>query len=430
MNKVQVIIIAFSIIIVIAAIIIFSFMSSGEPPRIGDGTSQLVVWGVDRKEIFQSLFETYEREFKVKIEYEVKNPRTFRQDIIEALASEKNPDLVIASADWIVANRERLAPLPSSTATPEDIENIFARIVADTFIETVTAQQKPQRVVWALPLWIDPLVLYWNKDIFAEVRRAVPPPDWTEFIKASNDIRKLGQSDVVVRAGSALGRASNIPLYKEIFSLLLLQENADLEASLQKTSYQQEMESVIRFYSDFGNASKARSGVYTWNTRIAEPRALFTEGKLGMMLDYHSYKSFLAEKNTHISFGVALAPQIENAKTPVHFADVHAIAVLRRSQGQKTAWHFAQWLTSQAQAAIYLPRVGAAPARRDLIQASVLSPLLQESALNARRTKENYPEYNSDFLRDIIESVADGRLTPSESLAETRARYRGLLEQQ
>jgi len=101
MNKVQVIIIAFSIIIVIAAIIIFSFMSSGEPPRIGDGTSQLVVWGVDRKEIFQSLFETYEREFKVKIEYEVKNPRTFRQDIIEALASEKNPDLVIATGDLV-----------------------------------------------------------------------------------------------------------------------------------------------------------------------------------------------------------------------------------------------------------------------------------------------------------------------------------------
>jgi len=430
MNKVQIIIIIFSIIVIITAIIVFARVQAPENPGIGAETSSLTVWGVDRPEIFKDVFENYERQFRVTINYVEKDPRRFRQDVVEALAAGTHPDLVMASTDWILAQKDKLSPVPATIATPDLMETAFVDVVIDSFVETIEIERQPQTFIWALPLWVDPLVLYWNKDIFNVQNISLPPENWTSFIETSNKIKSVASGSVVQRAGSALGRAQNMPLFKEIFSLVLMQQGAALEDALKGTAFGEEMESAVRFYTDFGNASQARSGVYTWNARLPEPRDFFAEGKLGMMIDYYSYNKSLSQKASHISYDIAPAPQIENTPFPVHYADIRGVAVLRRSEFQDASWHFARWLAGAEQAALYLSHASAAPARRDLLAGNTLPHILVTGSLNAYRPREQFPDLNSSLLRDIIETVADGRFTPSEALTDAARKYRAAVEGQ
>jgi ABC-type glycerol-3-phosphate transport system substrate-binding protein len=422
MNKLQIIIFAFAIIMVIVGVIAFSLTGDQEPPLLGS-TGVLKVWGLEDEAFFKSSFKEYQGEFNVSIDYRQKDIRTFRQELIEALASDRAPDAVFATADWIISNKDKLTTMPATIATTEDVKRTYVDLVDTAFIETRQIDGQLKSGVWAFPLWIDPLVLYWNKDLFNAKRLALPPENWTKFIEISNDLRQIDGSNNVLQAGSALGRANNIPLFKQIFTLILLQQNASLEDALYGGTKRLEAESAIRFYTDFGNPSNSKSGVYTWNTRLPEPRDLFIEGKLGMMLDYHSYRSELREKNPHISFDIALAPQIENTQFPVHFADIRGVAVLKRSTQVLPAWHFASWITARDRIITYLGQTSVAPARRDLLQEATFPVVLKESSLNAKRSREEFPELNASLIKDIIEMVSDGRLTPSEALTDAKAKY-------
>ena len=58
-----------------------------------------------------------------------------------------------------------------------------------------------------------------------------------------------------------------------------------------------DVETFLRYYTDFGRLG---TSAYTWNTELPEPRKLFIEGKLGMMLDYASYAPELQKQNHSI----------------------------------------------------------------------------------------------------------------------------------
>ncbi len=426
MNKMQVIIIAFSVIIVIVALLVFR----KEPPstNIDQQTSELVVWGIDPESVFHDMLRVYESEFRTRVTYIEKDPRTFDRNILEALASKTPPDLIIAEEDWILSNRDKIVP-PKPTIVSADLaEQSIVNLASSLFIERVADGTKIQKNIIALPLWLDPLVLYWNKDLFAQVSPdpiAKPPENWDTFLNDSKGLTILGDGGRVVRSGAALGRAKNIPLYKEILSVLLLQLDVDIEGAIYSGGAKEKTasaESVIRFYTDFGNPSTAPKGAYTWNTRMPEPRMLFAEGKLGMMIDLYSFARELRSKNPHLSFDIAPLPQI-NAARKVNYARVRAITVPRTAKTPDASWLFARWLASGKAIESILKEYDAAPVGRDLLESGKINSLLKTASLTARRPRETYPLENSRILSGLIESVADGQKTVSEAITDARTAY-------
>lgn len=427
MNKVQIAIITFSIIIAIAAIIAFSLTGEPEPPIRVEG-GQLIVWGIDRADIFEGVFSSYKGELPVKIIYVEKDPRTFERELLEALASQNPPDLLIATDDWIRENHNKIAP-PAREIINVDVEKRnMVELASSLFIDEETVDGKVQKTIWALPLWLDPLVLYWNKDIFEQTAPkpiARPPEDWDTLVQFSKRIAVIGEGKKVALAGAALGRAKNIPLYKEILSLLLLQLDTDIESGIYSGSQKEKSElarSAIQFYTDFGNPNTAPGGAYTWDPRLAEPRELFAEGKLGMMVDLYSFASELRAKNPHLAFDIAPVPQARGGKR-VNYAKVMAVTVPKTAKSPPASWFFAKWLTSMEQVEIIMRSHNITPTGRDLLESGKIGVFLKSASITARRPRETYPAENSRILKDLIESVANGKMTASAAMAEASKAY-------
>jgi ABC-type glycerol-3-phosphate transport system substrate-binding protein len=409
MNKLQIIIIGGSIILAIIALILFS--ASGSTPPVGeDGVAQLVVWGIDSPSIFGKLFSEYEATMRTKIIYKQLDERSYARDITEALASNSGPDLVITPSEWIETNHNKLIPLSASLVPIRTFETTYVDIASFAFIEKAVIQSKPVENIWALPLWIDPLVLYWNKDIFNATGLPNPPKNWSEVKDYSKKTTVLGPGGSILRSGVALGRAKNIPLFREIFSLIMLQQGAGTEEPFLTRS--ETLESTLRFYSDFGNPKMTSS--YSWNIALPEPREMFLQGKLAMMLDFVSYSENLKARNPHLSFGVSPAPQLENAEAPTHLAEIRGITATRAAEKYSTAaWKFAYWLAGNSPGLTLASSHVSAPARRDLLQDPTLKkmelfPLAVETSLNAKRFHDPVRESSSQLLSEVIESTANG----------------------
>lgn len=80
------------------------------------------------------------------------------QKLILALADGYAPDLLITPSEVVFANQNRLLPINKTSITESDFRNLFidaASILIDT------------NGYLGLPLSIDPLVLYYNRDILS-----------------------------------------------------------------------------------------------------------------------------------------------------------------------------------------------------------------------------------------------------------------------
>ena len=416
MNKLQIVIIVFSIIIAIVGVIVFSQYKQPGGQIVGE----LSVWGIESPDVYRDTFRTYEDSQSIKIIYTQKDEKTFSEEIINALAERRGPDLVVTNNEWITEHLEKLSSAAATVANIQNLRSVFVESAADALFEINTdpVSKKTAGVIWGLPLWFDPLVLFWNKDIFDAASIALPPKNWFEFLDDANKIKKVAPGGVIVRAGTALGRSKTIPLYKELLGLLLLQQNTSIDSFL--TSSGNTSETVLRFYTDFGRFGAT---AYTWNNNQASPRDLFVSGKLGMMIDYASFAPRLVEKNAHLSYGVAPAPQPQGAEFPIHSGSVKSIAVTREAKNADTAWAFAKWLGGKDAVEMLVERYPAIPARRDLLDDPNLSQVAKEATLNARYVGDSYPRESSFIIGEMLESIADGKVTPSGALIEARQKF-------
>ncbi len=426
-NKVQVIAIIISIVVVIASLIVFSSPTEKAPSTFVSD-KDVIIWGIDDESLFADAIKDYGSQFKKKVIYIEKDPRTFDRDLLNAIAAGESPQAIITSTDWIAKNRDKLTPPKVSIISAENMETTFVDIATASLVEHKTTQDGiDEKTIWGLPLWIDPLVLFWNKDLFNQSLVAQAPETWDSFLDASNKIKELGTGGAVIKAGAAFGRARNIPLHKEILSLLLMQQGSSIDEifSLPTKEKEQAILSALRFYTDHG---KPGTNAYTWNGTIATPREFFIEGKLGMMLDYYSYKKELTDKNPHRAFGVSPVPQMQGGKL-VYIADVRAITVPKGASEKDAAWGFARFLVSQPELKKITSKNITVPARRDLVAIDSLPEILKKSVLNAKSSFEMYSKENSMLISEMIESIANGQLLPSEAISTARTKRSRLINE-
>lgn len=432
MNKVQIILIVLFVILAVVGVFLFAGIGAPKGPEFTKA-SQLTLWGTTPASSLQTVLRDFKDTYKTEIIYVEKSPLTFNQELVDALAAQNGPDMIIASTEWTLQNRNKIITPDLATINPKDFQITYADIASDVFLKTELAKDNrtPETHILALPLWIDPIVLYWNIDIFNDASVALPPTNWDEFLAISNQLKKLNSGDIVFRAGAALGRAKNIPLYKEILSLLLIQQNIDLEQQFlgKDTALDTSGGPVgsARFYTDFGRVG---TNAYTWNTVLPEPRRLFIDGKLGMMFDYLSYAPKIQEKGPHIHFRISLTPQFKDSTAKKYIADVTGIVVLKGSKSIADSWFFAKWLTDKNQVQRILTSMNVAPARRDLLSSADIDSVVRTSSLNARHPQETHSKLSSSILSILVETIASGQQSPSDALTEARARFNEALRQE
>ena len=151
----------------VAGILIFAFLVGSNS---GSTIGPVTVWGpfddVAMQTIIRQLSEDDGRLRQVA--YVRKNPETFEQELTNALASGSGPDLYILRQDNTVIDAAKIAAVPYAQFSKEQFQTLFIE-AADPFMG--------QDGVLAVPLTVDPYVLYCNRDILGSSGFSKPP--WT-----------------------------------------------------------------------------------------------------------------------------------------------------------------------------------------------------------------------------------------------------------
>ena len=246
----------------------------------------------------------------IKITYIKKDSSTFNNDFIEALAEGVGPDIVLLRDDYIYKNRNKLFTIP--------YKNYTERSFRDTFIEGGEVFLNADGAI-ALPFMVDPLVMYWNRDLFSNNAVSSPPQYWDQIYSLIEKTTRRDTSANILKSTIALGEWSNITNAKEILTMLLLQAGTPITSrngqeviSVLNSKFDYPVipsQSAVNFYTQFSNPT---SPSYTWNRSLPSSFNLFLSGNLATYLGFASEIFSIQQKNSNLNFDVTYIPQIRD----------------------------------------------------------------------------------------------------------------------
>ena len=425
MNKLQIIIIGGAIIIAVVAVLIVTGIVPGLKTDGESGVS-IVMWGFDDESAVRDLvlkFAESRQNFDAR--YSKKDIVSFESDFLNAIARGEAPDIVVFPSDYLKKHKDKLSASPAILFTEREI--------IQQYIEAASVFLGTKKEVLGAPFYADPLALFINNDLFTKNLIASPPKTWDEFLNDAAKLTRKDSSGNIVISGAALGRAENIQNAPLILTTLFLQSGEKIindsgEITLNEPLNIGEVtlhpaESSLQFVIDFANPKKNSQ---SWSGALPEARDAFINGKLAMYFGKISEYNEIKNKNAHLSFSVALLPQLAGAQRPVTGGEIFALAVPKASKAQLQAWQFIQFLASAENSASYADKTGNVSPRRDVLpvyqKESILS-VFANSVLALKLWPNPDPQRADQIFRTLIEDMAIGRFTLRDSLEKAKARF-------
>lgn len=280
---------------------------------------KLEVWGVfDDSDALQEAFSGYKQvnPYVKEISYRKMNPETYRADLLDALASGKGPDIFMIQNTWKDDFTDKVVPAPTLFTTEKKFRETFVDVVADDFLGS-------QGEVYAAPLSVDSLALYYNKDIFNAAGIAEPPKTWEDLVAIVKKLTEIDQYGNINRSAIAMGTGENINRSVDLLLLLMMQMGVDVRDENFATAA--EARKAFEFYSQF---SRINSPLYTWSPREHYSIDAFYEGTLGMTVNYSYHYDTFRQKNAKLNFAAAPLPQF-SGQSPVNFANYWGFTVAK-----------------------------------------------------------------------------------------------------
>lgn len=397
-------------------LLIFSFIiTSGFGCRVVDNKTQeamepitLNYWRVwDGPDAFEEIIEKYRQIHPfVTINYRKLRYSEYENELLDALAEDRGPDIFSIHNTWIGKYQNKLASMPpeitmaypivkgtiKKEVIPElrTVKSITLRELKNNFVDAVyddvvvkVFNEKTESVsekVFGLPLSVDTLAVYYNKDLLNNAGIAEPPLYWNKEFQQS--VKKLTKQDIkgnLIQSGVALGGSTNIERYSDILSILMMQNGAvmidennrimfdKIPLVLKQQKYNPGLE-ALRFYTDFSNPAKE---VYCWNSNLENSINMFAQGKLAIMFGYAYHLPTIQTTAPKLNFSVAKLPQIEGNSQNINFANYWVESVSNKSKYIDEAWSFVQFAAEADQAKIYLDKTKKPTALREFVEEQI-----------------------------------------------------------
>jgi len=428
----QLVIIGLFLLFLVVGTLIFAGILPGFRPPAGGAAGELVVWGPVPEIAMRPIIDQFNKDYKdyFTLRYEEKASAIFEREFVEAKADNRAPDLLFLPHELAFTQRARLAPLPP--------DFFSLRQFRDTFIDAGELLTDETGVL-ALPLVVDPLVMYYNKSLLAEAGLPAAPRTWTEFKVKSIALTILDSRRNITRSAAALGETRNIAHGKDLLAMLFLQagnpilvRSGDGYGSALNQSFGTALKpavAVLDFYTQFADPARPS---YSWNRSLPEARQAFIRGQTVFYFGYASEYSTITRENPHLAFDAASVPQAEETNWPkLVLGRLLSLAAVRggsraAAAGQAAAAFAGPKSVSALAEALFLP-----PARRDLLERGPENPvmtLFYRAAILARAWPDPDPAGTKKIFETMIESVVTGRLRSNEAVAEGDRQLQALLE--
>lgn len=355
------------------------------------------------------------------VTYVEKSPETYESELVSAMAAGVGPDLFLVAHEDILAFADKVLIIPYGLVS----QGTFASSFIDEGQLFLTSQGS-----LALPLLIDPLVMYWNRALFSSAGVGAAPKYWNDFLTLAPKITSLDSSATLRRSAAALGTWANIKNAKPILSALIMQAGDPLvgrtaEGTLYsvlgttpESAAENPSTSALRFYTEFGNPSKA---VYSWNRSLPEAQDAFVGGDVAAYFGFASEYRTILSRNPNLQLGVEALPQIQGDGPRLTYGALTGVAISRSARNPQGAAAVAQRVTSREGAALFSQATGLPPARRDVAvdtSRDAVAQVFVQSALIARGWLDPAPTETDAMFKEMIESVVSGRSLPAEAISD------------
>ncbi len=383
----------------------------------------VVVWGSLNGGQMRQAIERLESERKIQITYVQKNESVFDSGLAEAIVTGEGPDIILLRQDALPANIQKISYVPYDLYSRREFQDTFVES-GEIFLSSLGA--------YAIPFVIDPLVMYWNRDLFSQKALTNPPQYWDEVFALAGQLTTFDANGGVLQSAVALGAYDNVKNAKEIISTLFLQGGISITewnqartvvtSSLSRDLYA--AADALSFYMQFADARKS---VRSWTRALPDSETMFLSNRLAVYFGFASEVNGLQSRSPNLNFDVALIPQ-SRSKAPesVTLGRTYAFAVLNSAEDKLGAFEAVKALTSKGVVEQFSSISGIPPARRDISAPSgdpfqsvfYRSSIISEAWLDPRRDETGF------IFKDMIDSVASGFSTPLDAVGKAEQQLR------
>lgn len=428
----QIVLLAGSLFIFLGSIAFLSVYRPDPDEDILKITDEVMIWGtLDRAVIDRQLRKiTGNNERFSSIKYREYSEEEFIPEFVDALAEGQGPDLIVIPHYQLVELRSKLYALSYDFYTE--------RTFKDTYIEGAEIFALSDGI-YALPFAADPLIMYWNRDIFSNSNIAVPPRTWETL---RNDtvprLTRTGGAFDIIQSAVALGEYRNIRNALPILSMLMLQSGSNMVIESQD-NYQIALQrgrtsgtgaglspgtASLSFYTEFANPA---SSLYSWNRSLPEDRQRFLSGDLALYFGLGSEVESLQRANPNLNFDVAQVPQGATASTLRNYAVFYGLAIPKQAKDVGVSYQVAATLVAPESAKTLAEGVDMAVVHRSTQAAGSIDQFQQvrnEAALIARGWLEPTRKATEQAFQTMVEDVTSGRIQVTGAINDAVERLR------
>lgn len=413
-----------------------------------NAAADLTFYGLDNSDAFESIINQYRASHpNIRIKYKkFNNAEDYENLLVNEIAEGEGPDIFYVHNTWLPRHLKKTVPLQSESLTAQKFSEVFVNVASDDFI-----QKDPNdgiKKIYALPLYVDTLGVYYNKQMFEQKvpERGKPASNWDTFKQEADKFRVQGEDGSLKQALIALGRADNIKLSADILYNFFVQAGISFYSDdFKLAQFANDGKEVFEFLMSF---SDQKNKNYSWSADIISPMQelgeveAFLAGKVAAILGYsdlywrleNDLKNVKTRNSSVISMndvGVVPVPQIAtDAADYKVWTDYYGLAVSRNSKSPKTSWDFVQFAASRESGKSFHAKTHRPAARRDLIEEQKKEPIT-DVFVSQVGYAASYPVFSdtkfAQILKDAIASASSGQ-TPREALSRAQERVNELLK--
>ncbi|MFC1662558.1 ABC transporter substrate-binding protein [Patescibacteria group bacterium] len=456
MKRKYIIIAIVAMAFILPIILITSGALRRPPPNVSPVT--LTYWTVfDDPANYNDIITAY-RQYRPYVSINVvKIPQEdYQQSLINAWALDRGPDIFSIPNTWVKQYTQFIQPLPpqlnvykyetrtvffssqtevtpvrTNTISQPEIRARFSDAVINDVILQTSAQAPLE--VYGLPLSIDTLALYYNRDLLSAAGIAEPASTWKDLTEQAPKLTVLDNQNNILQSAIAMGTATNVNRAADIWSLLAIQNGTQMlsPSGTQATFGTHTNEFGLRaleFYTDFADFAKE---VYSWNDDMPQALDAFAQGKLAYFIGYQYHEQLISAQSPTLQFDIAPILHINSDGTdaqvstsglpvPVNFASYWVETVSRKSLHVNEAWDFLQFAASESNVSTYLNATNKISALRSIASAQrtdLNKQVFADQTLNARTWYRGFDAVGAeDNIMNMITSVANNDVSSTSAI--------------
>lgn len=262
----------------------------------------------------------------IKVNYQLQSHQDYQDRLQTVVTGNASPDVARIHSTWLPLLIRNLLPAPANTVSVTEIQTNYYPVVGSSVV--INNQ------LYGVPMSLDGLVLFINTDMLKQANLSAPVT-WEDLRTTAKTLTiRDSVTNKITRAGVALGNTSNVRLWPDIVSTMLLQGGVNLLSPNTKT-----VSDILSYYTSF-----SATGQF-WDETMPDSVTAFANGKVAIIFAPLWIVPELQAINPNLIWQTAPIPQLPDAE-PITWASMWIEAVPKNAPHPQEAWKLVSFLAS------------------------------------------------------------------------------------